>query len=572
MELKALVKYQQDFRILIVALGYFFFARLGYFLVFQDIYILPTWPPSGLALAFIIVLGRKIWPGITIGALLANILAYWNSGDLASNSVILVSSIIAAGHTLEALLGYYLVNKWIGKERYFTRTVYVFRFLAISLLVSLVSAAIGTGILYYKDLFEPGGFLSRFVSWWVGNLVGILLFTPFILSFKEKIKFKIDKNYFIEIILFALGITLVALILKADSLREPVQMALPFLILPVILWLAFRFHLSLAMFATILIALISVYMTIQKVGPFVMDTSDNAMLILQIFISVISISTIILSATERERTDTQLKLRSLNGQLEDKIQERTNELELENATRKKAEINLQESNTELRKINSELDNFVYRVSHDLRAPIASMLGLISLIKSEKLTAMNEQYIGKLEDSAKLQDEFIQEILDQSRNARLEIKPDKIDLKKMINTTFDQLKFSNPNEKVEKNIKVSGIKNFESDPWRLKVILNNIISNSIRYRNGKSPKIGIDIMIDKKEVFIKIEDNGRGIEEEHLSKVFDMFYRATDDNAGSGLGLYIVKETIDKLNGEIFIESVVNHGTTVNLKIPNLSLN
>ncbi|GAB3341426.1 hypothetical protein GCM10027429_29730 [Marivirga atlantica] len=570
MQLKALVKYQQDFKILLVALGYFFFARLGYFLVFQDIYILPTWPPSGLALAFIIILGRRVWPGITIGALLANILAYWNTGDLASNSVILLSSVIATGHTLEALLGYFLVNKWVGKEKYFTKTVFVFRFLGISLLVSLVSAAIGTSVLYYQGLFEGGDFVSRFVSWWVGNLVGILLFTPFILSFKEKIIFKFNKNHLLETVLFSVGVTIVAFLLNNDSLREPVQMALPFLILPLILWLAFRFHLSIAMFATILIALISVYMTIQELGPFVMETSDNAMLILQIFISVISISTVILSATEQERTDTQLELRNLNGQLEEKITERTKELEQENAVRKKAEVELQSSNIELRKINSELDNFVYRVSHDLRAPIASMLGLISLIRSDEQPEMNELYISKLEDSAKLQDEFIQEILDQSRNSRLELKPAKIDFNDLITTTFDQLKFSNPNERVEKDIKISGKKDFQSDPWRLKVILNNILSNSIRYRNGKSPKIEVDIKIDDKEALIKIADNGRGIEEQHIGKVFNMFYRATDDNAGSGLGLYIVKETVDKLNGEVSIDSKVSVGTTVNLRIPNIS--
>ena len=400
MNLKALVKYQQDFKILFVAIGYFFFARLGYFLVFQDIYILPTWPPSGLALAFILILGRKIWPGITIGALISNILAYWNTGDMESNTIILVSSVIAAGNTLEALLGYYLMNKWIKKDQYFTRTIYVFRFLAISLIISLLSAAIGTSMLYIQSIVEADQLVGRFVSWWVGNLVGILLFTPFILSFREPIKWKVKKAHVIETILFGLGIVVVAMLMRNGILLEPVQKALPFLILPLILWLAYRYHLSIAMLATIIVGLIAVYVTTHNTGPFVMQRSDNAMLLLQIFISVIGISTVTLSATERERTDTQEQLRLLNTSLEEKVKDRTEELEAENTARKKTEEQLQKSNKELRKTNTELDNFVYRVSHDLRAPIASMMGLIKLIRMDDDTE-KEQYLSKLEKTAEL---------------------------------------------------------------------------------------------------------------------------------------------------------------------------
>jgi len=569
MQLKAIVKYKQDLKILFVALGYFFFARLGYFLVFEDIYILPTWPPSGLALAFLIILGRKAWPGITIGALLANILAYWNTGDLESNSVILLSSLIAAGHTLEALLGNFLITKWIEKDQLFRKSVNIFRFLGIGVVIALISAAIGTGALYYQDLFPEGEFLSRFVSWWVGNLVGILLFTPFILSFREPFLKNLKRAHLIEVIFFSLGIAVVFMLLNNEELRYPVQQSIPFLVLPMLLWMAFRFHLAVAMTGTIVIALISVYMTTKGIGPFVMETPSNAMLILQTFLGVISVSTIILSATQRERNEAQAELKSLNVNLEEIVQKRTEELQKENSTRKKAEEELKSSNTELRKINAELDNFVYRVSHDLRAPIASMLGLLNLAKTDESPEMKSVYLSKIEESANLQDTFITEILDQSRNARLEIKNEPIDFEKIINESFDQLKYSNSDEEVEKTLDIKLDDTFYSDPWRLKVILNNVISNSIRYRNGRTPKIDIEIKSNKKTAVINVQDNGRGISEEHIHKVFDMFYRATDDNAGSGLGLYIVKETVAKLNGEIDIESKPAKGTKISFKIPNM---
>jgi signal transduction histidine kinase len=198
-----------------------------------------------------------------------------------------------------------------------------------------------------------------------------------------------------------------------------------------------------------------------------------------------------------------------------------------------------------------------------------MLGLLNLAKSDADAELKTTYLNKIEQSAKLQDTFITEILDQSRNARLEVRKEPIDFEQIINESFEQLKYSNTNNGVEKSLNIDLKDTFYSDPWRLKVIMNNVISNSIRYRNGKSPKIDINISTENHKTVINVKDNGRGIEKEHIDKVFDMFYRATDDNAGSGLGLYIVKETVSKLKGEVKIESKPKEGTTVSFILPNM---
>jgi len=169
-----------------------------------------------------------------------------------------------------------------------------------------------------------------------------------------------------------------------------------------------------------------------------------------------------------------------------------------------------------------------------------------------------------------QDNFIREILDQSRNARLEVKKDEIQFEELIDETFNQLKFAtSTGQAVEKIVDIKQEGPFYSDRWRLKVILNNIISNSIRYRNGRDPVIKINVSVVDQMAHFEIEDNGRGIAKEHIKNVYRMFYRATDDGAGSGLGLYIVKETVDKLHGSIEIESEEGKGTTVKLDIPEL---
>ena len=556
LNLKPTLKYIPDLKIILVALLYYIFARLGYFLAFDNTTALPAWPPSGIAFALIILLGRSAWPGITIGALVANIMAFWNNPGLPAQTIITISSFIAIGQTLETLTGNFLVNAWIRDKYPFNHAKNAFRFLFVTLFMCLLGSGIGTGSLFFNQVIAHGEVLKTGFSWWVGNVVGILLFTPFILAAARKhhVIFRVEKA--VEVGIFAACMLCIYFLLRLDPFNSTVVRALPFLLLPFLLWLAFRFELLAAITGVLVASLISIYFTIQNSGPFILTGSYDSMLLLQIFIGVISISTIVLSATVKERLEAQRELKQFNENLEAMVEHRTKEL--------------QSTNQELTKRNTELDNFVYSVSHDLRAPIASVLGLINLAKKDKDVAMKDIYLEKINSSALQQDNFIKEILDQSRNSRLEVKREEILFEPLIDDTFNQLRFATSTGKaVEKIIRIKQNKPFISDSWRLKVILNNIISNSIRYRNGKDPVIRVNVEIDEHVAKLEIEDNGKGIGEEHLDKVYKMFYRATDDGAGSGLGLYIVKEAMDKLNGSIKIESEVGRGTTVKLEIPEI---
>lgn len=567
---KLLLKYHPDLKIILVAVLYYISARLGYFLAFHDSTALPTWPPSGIAFALIILLGRSTWPGITIGALVSNLLAYWNSDSLPPQTIITISSFIAIGHTLEAVLGNFLIKKWIKDDYPFMHARNAFRFLFVTLVMCAVGAGIGSLSLWANGVIWLSNSLQTGISWWVGDVVGILLFTPFILACARPQHFSLTVEKFVEIIIFILSIAGIFFLLQLDYLSEMMERALPFLCLPFLLWLAFRFDLIVAIAGVVIASLFSIYLTVLNAGPFVLPTSADSMLLLQIFIGVISISTIILSATVKERVVAQKELQMFNTNLESIVEERTKKLNEEINIRSEAEVNLQKTNKELSKRNSELDNFVYSVSHDLRAPIASVLGLINLAKKDKDLKMKDTYLDMINNSALQQDHFIKEILDQSRNSRLEVRREEIFFEPLINETFNHLKFASSSEKsVEKKITVSQESPFYSDSWRLKVILNNIISNSIRYRNGKDPVINVDVRVEGRKAKLSVTDNGKGIAKEHLENVCKMFYRATDDGAGSGLGLYIVKEAIDKLNGSIKIDSEEGRGTIVNLEIPAL---
>jgi signal transduction histidine kinase len=567
---KLSLKDYTDLKILLVAVLYYFSAHLGYYLAFENTTTLPTWPPSGIAFGLTILMGRRTWPGITIGSLIANLLSYWNNPELPTHSVMLISSGIAIGNTIEPVLGNYLLQ-FLVKDNYpFNTANNAFRFLFVTLIMCFAGAGIGNYVLMINGVIGEDIILRSMFLSWVSNVVGILLFTPFVLSVFQKPSVSITPEKIVEIAIFLFFALAIYIFLQIDYVAVTFQHALPFLVLPFLLWAAFRFNLTIATCGVMATSLWAVYITTKSQGPFLMVDAYNSILLLQIFIGVVSISTIVLSSTVKERRIAKKQLMEFTATLESKVHERTKLLKEEIHIRKLAEQKIHKANEELSKRNTELDNFVYSVSHDLRSPIASVLGLINLARKDRDPNMKDTYLEMINKSALQQDHFIKEILDQSRNSRLEVKCEEVFFAPLIDETFNQMKFSTHSmDFVEKIINIEQKTVFYSDRWRLKVILNNIISNSIRYRNGRDPQIKINVFLDEHVAHITISDNGKGIDKEHLPNLYKMFYRATDDGAGSGLGLYIVKEAIDKLNGRISIESELHVGTTVRLSIPQI---
>lgn len=572
MFIKLILEYKSDLKILLAALLYLASAVLGYELSFRNDNLITIWPPSGIALALLLLLGRRTWPGITIGALIANLLAFWYNPQLEANSLVVLSGLIAAGYTIEALLGNYLIKKVIPVVNPFSKTIYAFRFLFVAFIISMIGSLMSVGGFWITGILEKEALIKSWFSLWVGSVAGIFLVTPLALSFRDKFRLKLEREKGVEISAFFFIISCLLIISTVEDFQDIIIRSTPLLVLPFLLWLAFRFNLTTALSCVLILAIGATYITTTKTGPFVMDSAFNTILLLQIFIGVISITTLILATTVSENQSIQKKLESFNEHLELEVDQRTAKLNSEISTRRKTEEKLLKTNQELRKTNEELDNFVYSVSHDLRAPIASVLGLINVAKLEKDSKTINGYLDMINASALQQDNFIRDILNQSRNSRLELQREEINFDNLVEEVFEQLLSGNKYGKVEKNIQISQEESFFSDKWRLKVIMNNLISNSIRYRNGKDPVVGIDISVSKQLAKVTIEDNGRGIEKKHLPKVWSMFYRATDDNAGSGLGLYIVKETVSKLSGNVDINSKVGKGTKVTFQIPQLTLN
>jgi PAS domain S-box-containing protein len=224
---------------------------------------------------------------------------------------------------------------------------------------------------------------------------------------------------------------------------------------------------------------------------------------------------------------------------------------------------------ELKVRNTELDNFVYKVSHDLRAPLSSIRGLVNLAELSGNDDNLAEYIKLIGKKVLQLDHFISDVLSHSKNLKLDVKIEQIDLKELIDQTYVDLSYLKGAEQIEKEIDIEG-NSFFSDPWRIGEILRNLVSNSIKYRdfNRSDPKIKIKIKVQEDAATVLFSDNGIGISEENLHKIFEMFYRASLQSDGSGLGLYIVKNAVDKLGGQLSVSSELGKGTTFELTLPN----
>ncbi len=237
---------------------------------------------------------------------------------------------------------------------------------------------------------------------------------------------------------------------------------------------------------------------------------------------------------------------------------------------KRSEMDLVNKNRDLEKVNQELDSFVYRVSHDLRAPLTSILGLISLMKLETDQSRFESYIDMQEKSVKKLDRFIRDIINLSRNSRLGVAIEQIKFRSLVQSLFENHKYTENAAQIVKTVHIKGKAPFYSDLQRVSVILSNLISNSVKYANYSKDQSELDVHITLNEecAIIEVTDNGVGIAPEHIGKIFKMFFRASHDDSGSGLGLYIVKDTVEKLSGKISVRSELRKGTTFTVVLPN----
>lgn len=232
---------------------------------------------------------------------------------------------------------------------------------------------------------------------------------------------------------------------------------------------------------------------------------------------------------------------------------------------------LDQRNIDLKKAYEELDKFVYSASHDLRAPLMSVLGIVNLANMDKDTDSQKEYLSLIEQSVKKLDTFIISIIDYYKNSRGIPVVAEIDFKELINEIEGTIKYIPGVDKITRTVTVNQVPSFKSDIVKMRIIFNNLITNAIKFQDDKKDDqlINITVNCSADKCTIIVEDNGLGIKQQDMGRIFDMFYKGRAKNNGSGIGLYIVNESVEKLKGEIKVSSKLGEGSRFEVCIPTI---
>lgn len=224
---------------------------------------------------------------------------------------------------------------------------------------------------------------------------------------------------------------------------------------------------------------------------------------------------------------------------------------------------------ELERTNDELNRFVYSTSHDLRSPLASIMGVLTLSRMEGSVTDPNGYMEMIESCVKKMDFYTHKIIDYYRSKRVDEAVEKIDFKNLAESSINICRMQNPT--IRFDLQLDQQSEFYTDTFRLSVIIDNLLSNAVKYQrpDEANPTVRLKINANETEANIEIEDNGVGIIESHLNSVFKMFFRSNAAVTGLGIGLYIVKEALTRIGGEISVSSTYGAGTSFKLNIPNV---
>lgn len=287
---------------LIVTLVYLLVARTSLLLALPGSNASPVWPPSGIALAFFLMCGYRVSPGIATGAFLANL---WSmlSGDLTHGYLVpaIVGVVTAIGNTLEGIAGYWLINRFSILASLFTRVRAVVGFTLIAFVMSLVSAGAGPAAFCISNLASWDFYPSFFLTWWLGDATGIIIFAPAVYTILNIKVSEFEPKEIVESTIICLCFTLMSFIVFTNSPNHLLSLLMPFIFFPLIIWVAQKFNPVAAFLSIAIISIIAVDGTVNGFGPFVKDTRNTSLLLLQGFVSILAFTSLSFAASTNER-------------------------------------------------------------------------------------------------------------------------------------------------------------------------------------------------------------------------------------------------------------------------------
>ena len=294
-------------------------GKLGLQLAFVHASATAVWPPTGIAIAALLLFGYRLWPGITVGAFLVNL---FTAGSAAT------SLGIATGNTLEAFLAVYLVNRFANGRRVFDRPPDILKFaLFAGALGPSVSATFGVTTLASLGYAGWGSYGMIWLTWVLGDMGGALLVTPLLVLWLRNPRHRWSGRQFLEISLLLLAVFVIGEVVFGSTLPFAARKyPLPFLVIPLLVWAALRFGQREVATIMFLVSGSAIWGTLGGFGPFARDPLDEALLMLQIFTGMMAVMALALAGAVAEHRRAEEALHRAHGELESRVRERTAEL------------------------------------------------------------------------------------------------------------------------------------------------------------------------------------------------------------------------------------------------------
>ncbi|MGH9868065.1 MAG: MASE1 domain-containing protein [Candidatus Polarisedimenticolia bacterium] len=518
---------------------YFVAARFGLLLALEKTNASPVWPPSGIALAAVLLLGRRVWPGILLGAFLSNLLVFIHNFAQASASLVAVSAAIAAGNTLEALAGHALFRRFVGTKDALIRVESVFRFVVISLAVCLVAASIGTSSLVLGDLLGqvPAG--AVWLTWWLGDVAGILVLAPLALIWSSPSSRREHPGGPVE------AVGLLALIVLASWQGFGSTLPLIFLIVPPLIWTSLRFGPRGAAAAVMLVSGIALWSTVHGLGPFAGRPTNEALLLVQSFVCVLAVTYLALSAAVTERQSAQGQLRASQEILEQRVAERTAVAEHQTEELRRLATQLVGAEQlERRRLSRILHDQVQQLLVAIQfrlARLAATSGTMSVDAESvrRISGLVSQVLGTLRDlTVHLSPPILQ---DRGLPAAVEWLARDMKEKQGLTVTFEARECESLDESTRMFV-------YEA----IRELLFNVVKHgetreaALRIRGTPGGWLDVDV-----------SDAGRG------------FDPRSSMGARDGFGLFSIRERVRSLGGQVTVESAPGRGTRVRMLVPRL---
>jgi signal transduction histidine kinase len=490
-----------------------------------------VWPPTGLALAALLVFGPRLWPSIFLGAFLVNVTT---AGNVAT------SLGIAAGNTLEAIAGAVLVRRHAGGRRAFLRLPDYLKFAVLAGLVSTaISPSVGVTSLCLGGFTRWADYGPVWLTWWLGDLGGALIVTPPLVLWLSGPRPGWTRRRLAEG-----AIVLAALLLVADLeflghlLPGFGRYPLSFLCLPPLLWMACRFGPRETATAALALLATATWGTLRGAGPYGAFGPNASLLLLQAFMIVTAVTAMSLAAVVAEQ-------------------------------RQAREV-LERQTAELSRSNAELEQFAHVASHDLQEPLRTVTNFVQLLAARcrgRLGPEADEFVGYIVDGTARMAQLIEDLLDFSRAGRSERPPGPVDLRDCVRKALAGLEVSVRD--AGGVVRHDGLPVVQGDASQLTQVLQNLIGNALKFRRADPPEVDVSAARRGAEWIVSVRDNGIGIEPQYAERVFVIFQRLhhRDEYPGTGIGLAICKRIVARHGGRIWVESEPGRGSTFRFTLP-----